>query len=29
MTPGKSLSKEACDQAFEGSRYRVSSFQAN
>jgi hypothetical protein len=28
MKPGKSLSKEMCDEAFEGSRYSVSSLQA-
>lgn len=28
MKPGKSLSKETCDEAFQGSRYSVASFEA-
>lgn len=29
MEAGKSLSREACDKAFEGSRYKVASFESS
>lgn len=28
MAPGKSLAKDACDTAFEGTNYRVKEFAA-
>jgi hypothetical protein len=27
MKPGQNLTKEACEKAFEGTRYKISKFE--